>query len=159
MKESKISRFAIRHSAVLTMILLALALFGVFSIYTTNLEFIPDMDMPQIFVISIYPGASAEDVENDVIDVLEDDFVTLPDFNGMDSEAMNSIGVITITFRDGVNPEDQLNEVRNRISDLSSSLPSGLTGEPMAIIGGATMLPVVSFSVEAVAIQLPSPSI
>ena len=148
MKESKISRFAIRHSAVLTMILLALALFGVFSIYTTNLEFIPDMDMPQIFVISIYPGASAEDVENDVIDVLEDDFVTLPDFNGMDSEAMNSIGVITITFRDGVNPEDQLNEVRNRISDLSSSLPSGLTGEPMAIIGGATMLPVVSFSVE-----------
>ena len=78
------------------MILLALALFGVFSIYTTNLEFIPDMDMPQIFVISIYPGASAEDVENDVIDVLEDDFVTLPDFNGMDSEAMNSIGVMMV---------------------------------------------------------------
>ena len=144
----RIATLSVRHSAVLSMILIALAAFGIFSISTTNLEFIPDMDMPQIFVISIYPGASAEDVENDVIDVLEDDFVTLPDFNGMDSEAMNSIGVITITFRDGVNPEDQLNEVRNRISDLSSSLPSGLTGEPMAIIGGATMLPVVSFSVE-----------
>ena len=148
MKKSRISGFAIKHSAVLTMILLALALFGLVSIWTTNLEFVPDIDMPQIFVVSVYPGASAEDVENDVIDVLEDDFVTLPDFNSMDSEAMNSVGIITITFRDGVNPEDQLNEVRNRISDLSESLPDGLSGDPVAIIGGATMLPVVSFSVE-----------
>ena len=58
----KISHFAVRHSAVLSMVLIALALFGVFSLYTTNLEFIPDINMPQIFVISVYPGAGAEDV-------------------------------------------------------------------------------------------------
>ncbi len=144
----KISHFAVRHSAVLSMVLIALALFGVFSLYTTNLEFIPDINMPQIFVISVYPGAGAEDVEKDVIDVLEDDFVTLPDFKGMDSEAMNGVGVITITFRDGVEPEDQLNEVRSRISDLSEDLPDGLAGDPVAMVGGATMLPVVSFAVE-----------
>ena len=69
MKKSRISGFAIKHSAVLTMILLALALFGLVSIWTTNLEFVPDIDMPQIFVVSVYPGASAEDVENDVIAV------------------------------------------------------------------------------------------
>ena len=144
----RISRLSVKHPAVLTMILLALGVFGAFSLYTTNLEFIPDVNMPQIFVISMYPGASAEDVEKDVIDILEDDFVTLPDFKGMESQSMNSVGVITITFRDGVDPEDQLNEVRARISDLSEDLPDGLLGDPTALIGGATMLPVVSFAVE-----------
>ena len=145
----KIATISVKHSAILSMILIALAVFGVFSISTTNLEFIPDIDMPQIFVIAVYPGASAEDVEKDVVDILEDDFVTLPDFKGMDSQSMNSAAMITITFQDGVNPEDQLNEVRNRISQLMDQLPSGLQGEPMALIGGATMLPIVSFSIES----------
>ena len=145
----KIATLSVKHSAILSMILIALAVFGMFSITTTNLEFIPDIDMPQIFVIAVYPGASAEDVEKDVVEILEDDFVTLPDFKSMDSQSMNSAAMITITFQDGVNPEDQLNEVRNRISQLMPSLPDGLQGEPTAIIGGATMLPIVSFSVES----------
>lgn len=144
----KISRFSVRHPAVLTMILLALLLFGLLSISSTNVEFISNMDLPQIFVIAVYPGASAEDIESEVVDVLEDDFVTLPDFKSMDSQSMNSVGVVTITFRDGVDPNDQLEEVRNRISQLSSSLPDGLEGEPQAIVGGATMLPVTSFIIE-----------
>ncbi len=142
----KISRFSVKHPAVLTMILLALLLFGLLSISSTNMEFISNMDLPQIFVIAIYPGASAEDIESEVVDVLEDDFVTLPDFKSMDSQSMNSVGVVTITFRDGVDPNEQLEEVRNRISQLSSSLPSGLQGEPQALVGGATMLPVTSFT-------------
>ena len=140
-----ISRFSVRHPAVLTMILLALLLFGLVSISSTNMEFISNMDLPQIFVIAVYPGASAEDIEKEVVDILEDDFVTLPDFKGMDSQSMNSVGVITITFRDGVDPNGQLDEIRNRISQLMPSLPSGLQGEPTAIVGGATMLPVASF--------------
>ena len=128
------------------MVLLALLLFGLLSISSTNMEFISNMDLPQIFVIAIYPGASAEDIESEVVDVLEDDFVTLPDFKSMDSQSMNSVGVVTITFRDGVDPNEQLEEVRNRISQLSSSLPSGLQGEPQALVGGATMLPVTSFT-------------
>ena len=142
----KISRFSVKHPAVLTMVLLALLLFGLLSISSTNMEFISNMDLPQIFVIAIYPGASAEDIESEVVDILEDDFVTLPDFKSMDSQSMNSVGVVTITFRDGVDPNEQLEEVRNRISQLSSSLPSGLQGEPQALVGGATMLPVTSFT-------------
>ena len=145
----KISRFSVKHPAVLTMVLLALLLFGLLSISSTNMEFISNMDLPQIFVIAIYPGASAEDIESEVVDVLEDDFVTLPDFKSMDSQSMNSVGVVTITFRDGVDPNEQLEEVRNRISQLSSSLPSGLQGEPQALVGGATMLPVTSFTLSS----------
>ena len=46
-----VSKFSVRHTPVLTMILIALALFGIFSVSSMNLEFIPDMNLPQIFVV------------------------------------------------------------------------------------------------------------
>ncbi len=143
-----IAKFSIKHTAILTMILIALVLFGIFSLTTMNMEFIPDISLPQIFVVSVYPGASAEDMERLVTDVLEDDFVTLPGFSSVDSQSMNSASLVTITFNDGVDVYEQLNEVRNRISQLEPSLPEGLSGTPTAIVGGASMIPIFSFSVE-----------
>ena len=130
------------------MTLLALGVFGLLSLGTMNTEFLSDISMPQVMVVTIYPGASAEDIEETVTNVLEDDFVTLPNFKSMDSESMNSASVITITFQDGIDPYDQINEVRNRINQLVSDLPDGISGIPEAMVGGTSLLPVASFIVE-----------
>ncbi|MDD4574349.1 MAG: efflux RND transporter permease subunit, partial [Sphaerochaeta sp.] len=96
---------------------------------------------------SVYPGAGAEDVEDEVTNILEDEFVTLPNYKSMDSVSTNSISVITIYYQDGVDPYDQLEEVRYRITTLLSELPKNLEGEPIALVGGATMLPILTFSI------------
>ena len=130
------------------MILIALVLFGVLSLSTMNIEFISGLNMPTVIVFTVYPGASAEQVESDVIDVLEENFATLPDFDSMTSNAYSSVGVVQIQFADGVDVYDQLDEVRNRIDELEDQLPSGLQGKPTALVGGTEMLPILSFSVE-----------
>ena len=107
-----------------------------------------DISMPQAIVYTIYPGASAEDVEQDVTKVLEDNFVTLPNFRAVDSSSYNSISWITITYADGHDVYDQLQELRNRISELVDQLPDGIQGEPIVVVGGISMLPVMAFSVE-----------
>lgn len=142
------ARFAVRHPVYITMILIALILFGLLSLGSMNIEFISGLNMPQVIVYAIYPGASAEEVENDVIDILEENFATLPDFKSMTSSAYSSVAVVNIQFADGVDAYDQLDEVRNRINDLSDSLPAGLEGDPVAIVGGTEMLPVFSFTIE-----------
>ena len=68
----KISRFSVQHPVIIGMILLALAVFGFVSIYDVNIEFMSDINIPQVYVISIYPGASSQDIEETVIDVMED---------------------------------------------------------------------------------------
>ncbi|MGN0905879.1 MAG: efflux RND transporter permease subunit, partial [Bullifex sp.] len=95
-----------------------------------------------------YPGASAETVEREVIDILEEDFVTLPNFSTMTSNAYNSMGVVQVEFSNGVEATDQLNEIRNRIRQLSDDLPDGLEGEPMVMVGGMSLLPIMTFTVE-----------
>ena len=142
-----ISKFSVRHPVVIGMILIALALFGIFSITTTNVEFVSEINMPQVYVVSIWPGASSEDIEKEVINVLEDDFVTLPDFRSISSSASNSVGITIISFADGINPEDKIQDVRDRIRELEDDLPDDLSGLPQCMVGGSAMLSTATFAV------------
>ncbi|MGE4453281.1 MAG: efflux RND transporter permease subunit [Sphaerochaeta sp.] len=145
----KISHFAVRHPAVIGMLLIALIAFGLYAMTGLNVEFMADISLPTVEVLAVYPGASAEDVERDVSKVLEEHFVTLPDFKSIESTSSGSFSWVTITFQDGVDPYDMLGEIRNRIREMEADLPDNLEGEPVAIVGSATMLPVMMFSVEA----------
>ena len=144
----KSARIAVRHPVYITMILIALILFGLLSLGSMNIEFVSGVNMPQIIVYAVYPGASAEQVESDVIDILEENFATLPNFSSMTSNAYSSVGVVQVSFADGVDAYDMLDEVRNRINEMSDDLPSGLQGDPIALVGGTDMLPIFTFSVE-----------
>jgi len=143
----KISHFAVKHPTIIAMLLIVLIVFGIYSVTGMKTEFMGDISLPAVIVFTVYPGAGAEDVEKDVTKILEDDFVTLPNFKSISSQSSNSLSYITVTYRDGVVPEDQLPEIRNRITQLEGSLPDGISGSPLAIVGGAGMLPVITFTV------------
>ncbi len=145
----KVSEFSVKHPIIISMILLVLVAFGFYSLSGMQTEFMEDISMPQAIVYTVYPGASAEDVESDITRVLEDSFVTLPHFKSIDSQSSNSLSWITITYADGYDPYDQLTELRNRISELMKNLPSGISGEPRALVGGMSMVPIISFSASA----------
>ena len=76
----KVSQFAVKHPVVIGMLLIVLGVFGILSVSSINVEFMGDISMPSVIVVAVYPGADAQDMEEDVTSVLEDDFVTLPDF-------------------------------------------------------------------------------
>ena len=145
----KISEFSVKHPVILTMLLIVLMVFGFYSLSGMRTEFMEDISMPQAIVYTVYPGASAEDVENDITKVLEDSFVTLPHFKSIDSTSSNSLSWILITYADGYDPYDQLTELRNRISELVEDLPDGISGEPRALVGGMAMVPIISYSVSS----------
>ena len=145
----KISEFSVKHPIIISMILIVLVAFGIFSFSKMPSEFMADITMPQAIVVTTYPGASAEDVEQDVTKILEDNFVTLPHFKMIESQSFNSLSWITITYADGYDAYDQLEELRNRINLLRDQLPDGILGDPWAVVGGMSMLPIISFTVEA----------
>ncbi|MBQ1197033.1 MAG: efflux RND transporter permease subunit [Spirochaetaceae bacterium] len=142
-----IAKFSVKHPAVIGMILIVLVAFGIISVTGMNIAFMSDISMPEVMVLTIYPGAGAEDVEQDVTNILENDFVTLPNFKNISSSSSNSVSLITISFQDGVNANDQLSEVRHRITQKMKDLPEGIE-TPNAFVAGVSMLPVLTFSVE-----------
>ncbi len=144
----KISHFSVDHPAIIAMLVIALCVFGIYSFFGLNMEFMGDISLPSIEVLAFYPGAGAADVAQDVTAIMEEEFVTLPDFKGVVSKSFDSYCWVTINFRDSVDPYDMLPEVRDRIRRLEAKLPEDLLGEPLAMVGGATMIPIFMFSVE-----------
>ena len=142
----KISHYAVKHPVVIAMILIALLAFGVYCLLGLSIEFMPDMSLPEVEIITLYPGASAEDVENDITKVLEDNLVTLPYFKSMSSQSNNSYSWITINYQDDVDVYEQLTELKFRLRELESSLPED-AHTPYALVGGATMIPIMQFAV------------
>ena len=143
-----ISKFSVKHPVVIGMILIVLVTFGVISLSNMNIAFMSDISMPEVMVLTIYPGAGAEDVEQDITNVLENDFVTLPNFKSISSTSSNSVSLITISFQDGIDANQQLAEVRHRITQKLDELPEGISGTPNAFVAGVSMLPVITFSVQ-----------
>ena len=143
-----ISKFSVKHPVVIGMILIVLVTFGVISLSNMNIAFMSDISMPEVMVLTIYPGAGAEDVEQDITNVLENDFVTLPNFKSISSTSSNSVSFITISFQDGIDANQQLAEVRHRITQKMDELPDGISGTPNAFVAGVSMLPVITFSVQ-----------
>lgn len=142
-----VAKFSVKHPVVIGMILIVLVTFGIISVSGMNIAFMSDISMPEVMVLTIYPGAGAEDVEQDVTNILENDFVTLPNFKNISSSSSNSVSLITISFQDGVDANDQLSEVRHRITQKMKDLPEGIE-TPNAFVAGVSMLPVLTFSVE-----------
>ncbi|MCR4789491.1 MAG: efflux RND transporter permease subunit [Treponemataceae bacterium] len=144
-----LAKFSVKHPVIIGMILIVLAVFGFMSLTSTNIEFFTNISTPEVYVVSIYPGASAEDVERDVTNVLETNFVTLPKFKSVKSTSGSSYSLVTITYQDGVDPNEQLAEVRHRITQMESLLPQGLLGTPNAYVAGSSALPILTFSFRA----------
>ncbi len=145
----KLTRYPVAHPVIIAMTLLALGVFGLMAVADTNTEFLPDISNPMVYVVTIYPGASSKDIEETITNVLEEDFVTLPNFKSMSSQSINSASIVSITYQDGIDPYDEIDEVRNRIDDLIDDLPDGIQGRPYALVGGTSMLSIASFVVES----------
>ena len=65
--------FAIKHPAIITIILIALIVFGIVGLRSLRQDMFSEITLPTIMVLSVYPGVGPRDVEREVTDVLEDE--------------------------------------------------------------------------------------
>jgi HAE1 family hydrophobic/amphiphilic exporter-1 len=143
----RLSSFSIRHPAIVTILSIAVLVFGMLSLSTLTQEFLPDVSLPSIMIVSEYPGVEAELVEEQVTSVIEDAMITLQGLTDIESQSRNSVSMITLEFTDNIDVYQVLPEVRATIARLQSSLPEDLSSDPYAFVGGANMLSIFSFAV------------
>ncbi|NCB01372.1 MAG: efflux RND transporter permease subunit [Spirochaetia bacterium] len=143
-----IAKVSVHHPVRVAMLLIVLLVFGLVALVDMNTEFMSDISLPTIEVLTYYPGSGAKEVERDITDILEKEFITLPNFSSISSSSTNFVSWITITFKDGVDPYDMLEEVRYRVKNLKEQLPTNLRNDPVAVVGDASMLPVFTFTIQ-----------
>ena len=72
-----ISDFAIQRPIVTITAMLALVAFGIAALFNLNTDEFPDIQQPIIGVTIVYPGASPETVEREIVDPIEESFSSI----------------------------------------------------------------------------------
>lgn len=116
-------RICVEHPTTTLMVFFAIILLGVISLVRLPLDMFPDIGIPSLSVITRYPGASAEDVEQKVTKILEDRLTTIPDLKEITSISKQDMSVITLSFDWGTDLDTRANDAREAIGWAEIALP------------------------------------
>ena len=119
-----ISDFAIKRPIVTTVVMLALAVFGIFALTLLNTDEFPDVQNPVVVVSVPYPGASPESVEREVIDRIEEGIAGISGVDKIQSNSLDGYGVIITFFQFEKDLQEATQEIRDKISEIRNELPA-----------------------------------
>lgn len=122
-KEFGLTSFSIDNRISVLVIIALVILFGVQSYLTIPKESSPDITIPNILVITTYPGVSPEDMESLVTRKLEDELSGISDVKEMTSTTSEGYSNVTLEFNSDVNIDDALAKVREKVDLAKPELP------------------------------------
>ena len=142
---SHLSVFSLRNRALIALLTIVVALFGGYALTALKLELFPSLTLPNVTIITTYPGASPEVVEADVSTPIES---ALQGIEGLDSSsATSSAGVSTVqaSFAYGTDLTRAEQKVELAVGRISGQLPSAV--DPQVVTFSLGDFPVVQLGV------------
>ena len=112
-------RFALEKPLIIAVAVLIICLFGVLAIFRVPIQMIPDLDVRVVTVITIWPGATPQDVEKEIIIEQEEYLRRVPGLERMISRALTGRGDIELEFSYGID----INEVLIRVNNALTQVP------------------------------------
>ena len=120
-----IYRTSVNHPVTTALVFLAFAILGIFALTRLPVDNFPDVESNVIMVMSAYPGASAEDVENNLTKVLENSLNGVADLKNLTSNSRENLAFLTLEFEYGTDIEVATNDVRDKLDMVNQTLPDG----------------------------------
>ncbi|WMJ83937.1 efflux RND transporter permease subunit [Oscillospiraceae bacterium LTW-04] len=144
-----LTKVALKRPVSVCIVVLALLIFGIGTTFSTPLELMPDIEMPALIVYTVYPGASPEDVENQVTSHIEDAASTLSGVKNIESISMENASLVVLEIEYGTNMDKAHSDLKNNIDMYRNLLPDD-ADNPTIFEMNMDMMPVITLSASAV---------
>ena len=115
---------SIKRPVLATVMSLAIILIGVISFLRLPVREYPNIDAPIVSVRTVYPGASAEIMESQVTQPLEDSLAGIEGIRTIKSVSREEVSQITVEFLLERNVDAAANDVRDRVARVRGQLPT-----------------------------------
>ena len=116
---------SIKRPVVASVMSLVLVIFGLVTFQEIPTDELPDVQPPIVTVQTEYRGASAEIVDTQITQKIEDFIGGTPGLETIDSFSEDESSRITLTFENGLDLDDVTNDVRSSVSRVVDNLPEG----------------------------------
>ena len=136
------------NNPVTTIILFVAIMFmGGVALSRLGIDLFPDIESNAMMVMTTYPGASAEDIENNVTRPIENVLNGVDHLKDITSQSKENISIVTLEFEYGYDLDILANDVRDKL-DMLSTLPDGVS-QPIIFKFSSDMIPVLMVGVTA----------
>ena len=133
-KEFKLSSWAINNKTTMYVLIAVFFYLGVSAFFSMPRENFPEVNETKIYVSTVYPGNTAEDIEKLIVDPLEDKLKTVSNVVEITSTSQEDYGMLVIEFDEHITVEQAKQKVKDEIDTETS-------GEDWPSFNGAKVEP------------------
>ena len=122
-------RWPLEHYSITLLIIIILFFLGIFGMYDMPKDEFPHATIRQGVVVAVYPGATSEEVEQQVARPLERYLFTYSEVNRTKTTTTSQNGacIVMVKLNDDVNNKDEVwSKIKHGLNSFKSSLPTGV---------------------------------
>ncbi|MBE6205464.1 MAG: efflux RND transporter permease subunit [Rikenellaceae bacterium] len=142
-----IYKTSVKNPITTIILFITIGIMGMFSLSRLGIDLLPDIESNAMMVMTSYPGASAEDIENNVTRPVENVLNGVDHLKHITSNSKENISVVMLEFEYGYDIDVLANDVRDKL-DLLTTLPDGVS-QPTIFKFSSDMIPVLMVGVTA----------
>jgi len=120
---SSLTKLALKRPVSALLIVLALFVFGISSVFGFKMELTPDLEMPMLFVMTIFQGGDPETTEELVTKIIEDSGKTLSGVDSVTSQTTENMSLVMFSYEYGTDTDEAYSDLRSAIDTASLQLP------------------------------------
>ena len=143
-----IYKTAVNNPITTILVFVAVAIFGIFSLVKLPVDLFPHIDSNYIIVVTAYPGASAEDIEENVTKPLENSLNSVEDLKHITSKSKENISMVALQFEYGIDPDVATADVRDKLDMVVQNLPDEVN-LPIIMKFSPDEMPIMMMSIKA----------
>ncbi|HTJ53044.1 MAG TPA: efflux RND transporter permease subunit, partial [Cyclobacteriaceae bacterium] len=118
-----ITEIAIKRPLLITVIFTVLIMFGIGCYFSLNYNLLPNIQVNTVTVSTVYPGASAAEVETSVTRKLEDILASIEGLDQINATSQQGVSQLTINLKSSVNVSDAERDIQRAIDQKKNELP------------------------------------
>lgn len=136
--------FVLKNKLAVWLLTIIITVGGIYSGTRMKMESIPDISIPYLIVMGVYPGATPEQVMDDVSIPMEKAFEGLEDVKTVFSNSSSNVAQVQIEYEYGVDMDEKKRELQSALETVT--LPEEVE-DPTIMAISMNMMPVVALSV------------
>lgn len=121
-----IPKFSIDNYQFTLTAFIFLLVMGIASFLTMPQREDPHIDIANVIIVAVYPGATPQDVESQVVDVIEESVNELDDLKEVQTFIRDGVAVFEVEFEFGVDVDEKYDEVQRQVNRVKDDLPADL---------------------------------
>lgn len=127
-----VTRFGLKRPVSACMIIIAIAVFGIVSLFGFSTDLLPELETPVLMVRTAYEGADPETVDTTVSQLIEQTAETLNGVRTITTNSYEDYSVVTLRYDYGADMTFHYMKLQNALAEAKEDLPAE-AGEPVIV--------------------------